>query len=125
MQRISALLFLLVFCFATAMQAQAPKPDPEMKKLGVLVGHWTYEGEYKPGPLGPGSKIVGAGEKEHQFCRFGEQQPRRRGRGQNSIVVSKFSAILAFYFRVSANRCSVRVPGGNCLRLWPCQVRLA
>jgi hypothetical protein len=44
---------------------------------------------------------------------------------KNSIVVSKFSAILAFYFRVSANRCSVRVPGGNCLRLWPCQVRLA
>jgi hypothetical protein len=27
-------------------------------------------------------RIVGAGEKEHQFCRFGEQQPRRRGRGQ-------------------------------------------
>ena len=26
--------------------------------------------------------LVGAGEKEHQFCRFGEQQPRRRGRGQ-------------------------------------------
>ena len=44
---------------------------------------------------------------------------------KNSIVVSKFSAILAFYFRVSANRCSVRVPGGNCLRLWPCELRLA
>jgi hypothetical protein len=23
------------------------------------VGHWTYEGEYKPGPLGPGGKITG------------------------------------------------------------------
>ena len=53
MQRISILLFLLVFCSATAMQAQAPapKPDPEVKKLHVWVGHWTYEGEYKPGPL--------------------------------------------------------------------------
>ena len=58
MQRISALLFLLVFCFATAMQAQAPalKPDPELMKLSVLVGHWTWEGEWKPGPLGPGGK---------------------------------------------------------------------
>jgi hypothetical protein len=44
---------------------------------------------------------------------------------KNSTVVSKFSAILAFYFRVSANRCSVRVPGGNGLRLWPCELRLA
>jgi hypothetical protein len=61
MTRISALLFLLVFCFATAMQAQAPapKPDPALKKLSVLVGHWTYEGESKPGPLGPGGKFTG------------------------------------------------------------------
>ena len=61
MQRINTLLFLLVVCFATALQAQAParKPDPELKKLHVLVGHWTYEGEYKGGPLGPGGKITG------------------------------------------------------------------
>ena len=61
MQRISVLLFLLVFCFATAMQAQAPapKPDPEVKKLLPLVGHWTYEGEAKPGPWGPGGKFTG------------------------------------------------------------------
>jgi CubicO group peptidase (beta-lactamase class C family) len=58
MQRISLLLFLLVFCSATAMQAQAPapKPDPELKKLLPLVGRWTYEGASKTGPLG--TKIV-------------------------------------------------------------------
>jgi hypothetical protein len=52
MRRISLLLFLLVFCSATAMQAQAPapKPGPEAKKLSVYLGHWTYEGESKPGP---------------------------------------------------------------------------
>jgi hypothetical protein len=53
---------LLVVCFVTALLAQAPssapKPDPELKKLAVLVGHWTYEREYKPGPLGPGGKIT-------------------------------------------------------------------
>jgi len=52
MTRISVLLFLLIGCFATAMQAQAPapKPDPEVKKLHAWVGHWTLEGEAKPGP---------------------------------------------------------------------------
>ncbi len=61
MKRITILLFLLVACFATAMQAQAPapKPDPALKKLSVLVGHWTFEGEFKPGPLGPGGKTTG------------------------------------------------------------------
>jgi hypothetical protein len=60
-RRITILLFLSVFCFTTVMQAQAPapKPDPEMKKLHVFVGHWTYEGEAKPGPLGPGGKFAG------------------------------------------------------------------
>jgi hypothetical protein len=61
MQRFQILLLLLVACFATAVSAQtpapAPKPDPELKKLAV--GHWTYEAEYKPGPLGPGGKATG------------------------------------------------------------------
>jgi hypothetical protein len=59
MTRTSALLFLLVFCPATATQAQAPEPGPEAKKLHVLVGHWTYEGESKAGPLSPGGKYTG------------------------------------------------------------------
>ena len=61
MARTIALPFLLVFCFATAMQAQAqaPKPDPEVKKMHAWVGHWTFEGEFKPGPLGPGGEFTG------------------------------------------------------------------
>ena len=61
MTRTTALLFILALCSATAMQAQAqaPKPDPALKKLLPLVGHWTYEGESKPGPLGPGGKFGG------------------------------------------------------------------
>lgn len=38
-------------------QTSAPKSDPELKKLYVLIGIWTFEGEYKPGPLGGGSKV--------------------------------------------------------------------
>jgi hypothetical protein len=61
MKRISVLLFLLVVFTATAMQAQAqaPKPDPEVKKLHAALGHWTYEGEAKPSPLGPAGKYTG------------------------------------------------------------------
>jgi hypothetical protein len=61
MARISVLLLVLVVCLAAALQAQAPapKPGPEVKKLHAWVGHWTYEGEYKPGPLGAGGKATG------------------------------------------------------------------
>ena len=61
MRRITILLFLSVFCFTTVMQAQAPapKPAPEVKNLSVYLGHWTYEGESKPGPWGPGGKFTG------------------------------------------------------------------
>jgi hypothetical protein len=61
MKRIGILLLLSMFCLAPAMQAQvpAPKPDPALKKLSVLVGHWAYEEEWKAGPLGPGGRMTG------------------------------------------------------------------
>jgi hypothetical protein len=43
----------------TSVQAPAPQPDPEVKKLQALVGHWTFKGEYKAGPLGPDGKVAG------------------------------------------------------------------
>ena len=60
MQRTSLLLSLIVICVVAPLRAQtsAPKPDPELKKLHVLIGHSTYEGEHKPG-LGRGSKVKG------------------------------------------------------------------
>ena len=61
MHRIRVLLVVLVACFATTVQAQTPtaKPDPEVKKLHVGLGHWTYEGEAKPGPGCLGGKFTG------------------------------------------------------------------
>jgi hypothetical protein len=49
----------LIYPAVIAAQTPAPKPDPELKKIQVLEGRWTYEGEYKAGPLGPGGKITG------------------------------------------------------------------
>jgi hypothetical protein len=63
-KKMRALIALIVAaCFnvsALAQQpTQSPKPDPELKKLAVYVGQWRYEGESKPGPLGPAGKVAG------------------------------------------------------------------
>ena len=41
-----------------SVQAPTPKPDPELKKLSVFLGHWKRVREYKPGPLGPAGKFT-------------------------------------------------------------------
>jgi hypothetical protein len=38
---------------------EMPKPGPEHQKLAAFVGDWTFEGEMKPGPMGPGGKMTG------------------------------------------------------------------
>jgi len=66
MKKIAILSSLLAVCFVIAMQAQtAPRPAPEFKKLQVLIGHWTYDGEYRAGAWGPATKIKG--EWTYQF----------------------------------------------------------
>lgn len=42
-----------------AQKPEMPKPGPEHQKLGAFVGNWTFEGETKPGPMGPGGKMTG------------------------------------------------------------------
>ena len=63
MRRFVVLFLLLMVAFVSVVQAQAPatapKPDPELKKMGAFVGHWTVERDYKPSPLSPGGKVTG------------------------------------------------------------------
>lgn len=42
-----------------ALKQEMPKPGPEHQRLGAFVGNWTFEGELKPGPIGPGGKMTG------------------------------------------------------------------
>lgn len=58
MNRTLTLLFgILLLATAALAQMKAPKPGPEVKKLDYFVGHWTSEGDMKPGPMGPGGKF--------------------------------------------------------------------
>ena len=43
----------------SAQKQEMPKPSPEHQRLGAFIGNWTFEGEMKPGPLGPGGKMTG------------------------------------------------------------------
>jgi len=42
-----------------AQKLEVPKPGPEHQRLGAFVGNWTFEGEMKPGPMGPAGKVTG------------------------------------------------------------------
>lgn len=58
---VTRLFMIFLTCLSCSVQAQtsAPKPDSEFNKLQVLVGHWTFTGEYKSGSWGQGAKITG------------------------------------------------------------------
>jgi hypothetical protein len=78
MHRSKLLLSLLAATLAMVVpvtaSAQSFKPSPEMKKLGLYVGHWTYEGENAPNSPDPAGKVTGKGTGEMvldgHFLRF-------------------------------------------------------
>ena len=55
MRRFAMLCLLAIIAFVSASRAQAPasKPNPEIQKMNLMVGHWKIEGEHKSSPLGP------------------------------------------------------------------------
>ena len=64
-------LLLMLICapFAGA-QMPSPKPAPELSKLDYLAGHWTSEGDLKPGPMGPGGKVTSVDDSEWMDGKF-------------------------------------------------------
>ena len=58
MKRTLAAAMAVALCTVASAQAP-PKPGPEHQKLAPFVGNWTFAGEMKPGPMGPGGKMTG------------------------------------------------------------------
>jgi Protein of unknown function (DUF1579) len=67
---VCAAVSLLGFQFASAEDPKAPKSEPENQRLGYYVGHWTMEGEMKPGAMGPGGKFTGTSKCDWFEGRF-------------------------------------------------------
>lgn len=69
MKRLATASIVILACaILSAIAAQNPTPAPtpsaEVKKLGYFVGDWKFEGDAKPGPMGPGGKFTGTDHNE-------------------------------------------------------------
>ncbi len=59
MKRIAMIFAAMVLMSALGLaQMEMPKPGPEHKKLDVLAGSWTLDGDVKASPMGPGGKVT-------------------------------------------------------------------
>jgi len=58
MKKAGITLAVCTILAAAALAQEMPKPGPELKKLDVLTGSWTLDGEMKPGAMGPGGKMT-------------------------------------------------------------------
>lgn len=61
MKLIMSVVSLAALVLAASLQAQtpAPKPDPELQKLQILVGRWSYEGTDNGALSGHPGKFTG------------------------------------------------------------------
>jgi hypothetical protein len=57
---IGAVMFSICVTILAGQTPPVPKPGPEHQRLGAFVGNWTFTGEMKPGPMGPGGKMTGS-----------------------------------------------------------------
>jgi hypothetical protein len=59
MKRAGIILAAWLVVAGVSLAQEGPvKPGPEHKKLDVLAGSWTVEGDVKPSPMGPGGKMT-------------------------------------------------------------------
>ena len=60
----SGLLLATAGLQAQEKKMEAPKPGPEVKKLGYFVGTWSNSGEVKQNPFMPAGKMTGTSKCE-------------------------------------------------------------
>jgi hypothetical protein len=72
---------------AALAQMDMPKPGPEHKKLDVLAGSWTLDGDTKASSMGPGGKVTEVEKCEwmdggfYLFCHTDFKTPMGNGSG--------------------------------------------
>jgi hypothetical protein len=80
-----------VLASGVVAQASPRKPGAEQKRIGFFAGRWTYEGEIKPSPMGPGGKVKSSEACEwfaggfHLVCRSEGTGPMGSGQGQSAM----------------------------------------
>jgi len=95
MKRTIVLIAVMAVC-AGILLAQtpppAPKPTAEHQKLAAFVGNWTFDGEMKPGPMGPGGKMTGTDNIQW----LGDFYVERRYQGTSPMGAMKGLEIIGY-----------------------------
>ena len=103
---------------AIAQQPAAPKPGPETQRLKYFVGHWTTEGEMKPGPMGPGGKFTQSSKCdwfEGRFtvvCNTEGKTPMGPSKGIDILSYSSEEKTYTYYGVDNSGMTMTRVPRG-------------
>ena len=110
---------------AMAVTAQQPdaKPGAEHKRIGYFAGQWTYQGEAKQSPMGPGGKITGSETCEwfaggfQLVCRSKGTGPKGAGTGQS--IMSYDPARKAYtYYAMSSHGDNIFIRGQVNGKVW-------
>lgn len=102
-----------------AVQAQAPKPGPEHKRLAYFVGTWKGEGEMKPGPMGPGGKMTSTDTCEWfegnytVICRYEGTGPTGPSKGIGILGYNPEEKVYTYYGVDNTSMNMASVPKGT------------
>jgi Protein of unknown function (DUF1579) len=116
---ICAAVSILGFQCASAEEPKAPTPGPESQRLGYFVGHWTEEGEMKPGAMGPGGKFTGTHKCdwfEGRFsvvCTTDGTSPMGPSKGIDILGYSSEEKVYTYYGVDNSGMVMATVPRGT------------
>jgi hypothetical protein len=104
---------------AAAQAAPPSKPGPEHARLGFFVGRWKAEGEFKPGPMGPGGKFTATDTCEwfegrfSVVCRSEGQMPTGPSRSIGILGYSPEEKVYTYYGVDNTSMTMSSVPKGT------------
>jgi hypothetical protein len=108
---------------AQATKPTKPTPGPEHKRIGYFAGQWSFQGEAKDSPLGPGGKLSGTETCEwfaggfQLVCRTKGTGPKGPGTGMS--VMGYDPARKAYtYYAVSSHGDNIFVRGQVQDKVW-------